>query len=392
MSQPRFIQIHSLHSYSAALLNRDDSGLSKRLLYGNAVRTRVSSQCLKRHWRTANDEYAIDNIDAPASFRSRHLVERQVMSSVMELEPSNREVVEALTRAFNIGIYGKNGENVRARQVLLFGEPEVAELRSRALEIYKAHPDDPIAASDEVDAMFSGTAEARANFKAFRASAALPAGLIGAMFGRMDTSDPMANIDSSIHVGHAFTVHREESESDYFSVVDDLMRDGEAMGSAHIGETELSAGLFYGYVVIDVPTLVSNVEGCSTDDWQDAESQMAGQIASNLLHLIATVSPGSKRGSTAPYSYADFMLVEAGASQPRSLDSAFRVPVQPHVGDAVDAMSRRLERLDTVYDGDEQRRYMSVEPYTVPGASELSLNALAFWVGDAIRAGRIPAA
>ena len=30
MTIPRFLQIHTLHSYPAALLNRDDSGLAKR--------------------------------------------------------------------------------------------------------------------------------------------------------------------------------------------------------------------------------------------------------------------------------------------------------------------------------------------------------------------------
>ena len=29
MTTPRFLQIHTLHSYPAALLNRDDSGLAK---------------------------------------------------------------------------------------------------------------------------------------------------------------------------------------------------------------------------------------------------------------------------------------------------------------------------------------------------------------------------
>ena len=34
MSVSRFLQIHSLHSYPAALLNRDDSGLAKRMPFG----------------------------------------------------------------------------------------------------------------------------------------------------------------------------------------------------------------------------------------------------------------------------------------------------------------------------------------------------------------------
>ena len=31
MPEPRFLQIHTLSPYTAALLNRDDSGLAKRL-------------------------------------------------------------------------------------------------------------------------------------------------------------------------------------------------------------------------------------------------------------------------------------------------------------------------------------------------------------------------
>lgn len=49
MPEPRFLQIHFLAPYTAALLNRDDAGLAKRLPYGGSLRTRVSSQCLKRH-------------------------------------------------------------------------------------------------------------------------------------------------------------------------------------------------------------------------------------------------------------------------------------------------------------------------------------------------------
>ena len=116
-----------------------------------------------------------------------------------------------------------------------------------------------------------------------------PAVFVGALFGRMVTSDPAANIDAAIHVAHAFTVHREESESDYFSVVDDLQQDDEDAGAAHIGDMELTAGLFYGYVVVDVPGLVSNLEGCAASDWESADKTLAGKVVDHLVHLIATV-------------------------------------------------------------------------------------------------------
>ena len=48
---PRFLQLHTLTGYSATLLNRDDVGRAKRLPFGGYDRIRVSSQCLKRHWR-----------------------------------------------------------------------------------------------------------------------------------------------------------------------------------------------------------------------------------------------------------------------------------------------------------------------------------------------------
>ena len=75
MPKPRFLQIHTLSAYTAALLNRDDSGLAKRLPYGGALRTRISSQCLKRHWRITKDPHALHAIDgATAAYRSRELV------------------------------------------------------------------------------------------------------------------------------------------------------------------------------------------------------------------------------------------------------------------------------------------------------------------------------
>jgi CRISPR system Cascade subunit CasC len=74
----RFLQIHTLASYPATLLNRDDSGLAKRLPFGDASRTRISSQCLKRHWRTAEDAWALKAIGSPMAVRSREIPERRL--------------------------------------------------------------------------------------------------------------------------------------------------------------------------------------------------------------------------------------------------------------------------------------------------------------------------
>ena len=392
MTTPRFLQIHTLHSYPAALLNRDDSGLAKRMPFGGATRTRISSQCLKRHWRTANDEFALNGIDGAANaIRSRNVVDRMVMQPLRDEDNFAEDVLEAVQDEFNSAVYGSSGTSESGRQPLLLGLPEVEYLQKKAREICSEHGDDAKGAGDAAKLLFTAARrnEERDNFIAFREQASLPGGLIGALFGRMVTSDPGANIDAAIHVAHAFTVHREESESDYFSVVDDLQRDDEDAGAAHIGDMELTAGLFYGYVVVDVPGLVSNLTGCDADDWQSEDRELAAKVVEHLLHLIATVSPGAKLGSTAPYAHADMMLVEAGSRQPRSLANAFRNPTKAQVDDAATKMSEYLGKLDDAYGGKEARRVMSVDACDIPKAERHCLDDLATWAADAIRSGEV---
>ena len=390
MTTPRFLQIHTLHSYPAALLNRDDSGLAKRLTFGGSVRTRVSSQCLKRHWRVADDEFSLRGIEGAAeAIRSRNIVERRVIQPLRDAGAAPDDVLDKIEEAFNEGVYGASGTSESGRQPLLLGLPEVEYLRDQAAAICDAHPDDAEAAGDAAKLLFVETRrnEQRENFRAFRESVQLPGGLEGALFGRMVTSDPAANIEAAVHVQHAFTVHAEESESDYFSVVDDLQRPEEDMGAAHIGDMELTAGLFYGYVVVDVPGLVSNLAGCEADDWLDADRDMAAEIVERLTRLIASVTPGAKLGSTAPYAYADLMLIEAGSRQPRSLANAFRKPTSAQTDEAARAMADYLSKFDRAYGVHTARRAMSLEGFDFPDSVNVDMDELASWAADITRDG-----
>jgi CRISPR system Cascade subunit CasC len=158
-------------------------------------------------------------------------------------------------------------------------------------------------------------------------------------------------------VAHAFTTHEEESESDYFSAVDELRRDepGESgeLGAGHINSQELTSGLFYGYVVVDLPLLVSNLEGVEREDWQEADMTLAAQVLRRLIHLIATVSPGAKLGSTAPHSYAQCVFAESGTAQPRTLANAFQDAVSTNGQDVLegsyDALGSYVSDMDDMY-------------------------------------------
>ena len=361
---PRFLQIHTLTSYTAALINRDDSGLAKRLPYGGVLRTRISSQCLKRHWRMANDPHGLQHIaGAERAFRSRELVTKRVIDPLRSSYPE--EVVNTLESAFQMAVYGDKGTTRESRQTLLFGEPELKWLAEQAQLLAEQANGDTKAAETGVS---KWKKDFQPNIKAMRDATVLPAGLVSALFGRMVTSDTEANIAAPVHVAHAFTVHEEESESEYFTAVDDLS--GDEPGADTIQETELTSGLFYGYVVVDIPGLLDNLE---------SDTRLAGEVLHHLVYLITEITPGAKLGSTAPYARASFLLLEAGDRQPRSLAEAFRNPCKPLLQDAVGDLASHLTTLDETYATDEGRRVMSLADIAVPRAEPGSLAELAQW-------------
>lgn len=363
MTDPRFLQIHFLAPYTAALLNRDDSGLAKRLPYGGSLRTRVSSQCLKRHWRLAEDPHNLHRIDgADAAYRSRETIDRKVFGDWSAA--ADEDVLKAVREGLLKAVYGEKGVEKKSRQTLLLGQAEVDYLIDTAKQLVAEAAGDAKAAKSVVEAWAKA---GKANLKAMGEGAKLPGGLTGALFGRMVTSDPRANIDAPVHVAHAFTVHAEEAESDYFIAADDLARD-EDTGADTIQETELTSGLFYGYVVVDLPSLLKNLGG---------DTALAGEVLHNLLYLIAEVSPGAKLGSTAPYSRASLLLLEAGDRQPRSLAEAFRTACVPNTCVAIGKLAEHLAALDAAYATGETRRVMSLANADIPGADRGTLAELA---------------
>lgn len=397
----RFLQIHTLTSYPGSLLNRDDAGFAKRLPFGGAVRTRVSSQCLKRHWRTFDGEGALGELDLPATYRSRQTFERFVVAPLLDAGRDEAAVRKATEEVVAL-VLGKSDKakadeesgkgkkekkdaapaRVETNQVTVLGAPEVSYLRSVVEQIV----DGSLPSDGKALKKLLGD-----NLIALKTAA----GLNGALFGRMATSDILARGDAAVHVAHAFTVHAEESEPDYFSAVDDFPDAEQAQGAGHIGTTELTSGLFYGYVVVDLPLLVSNLTGCPRDQWTEVDRDVAGRVVAQLLPIIATVSPGAKLGSTAPYAYAQAMLVEAGNAQPRTLANAFLRPVAGGrdglLAAAYRELSAHVSELDGMYAVRTDRRVigLGLDDVTVGalGASRAAnLPDLAAWAASRVTA------
>ena len=378
-----FLQIHTLTGYSAALLNRDDIGRAKRLPFGGCDRIRVSSQCLKRHWREQAGEWSLAELGSGKAVRSRRIFSDVIAQRLRDRELSVARILGVL-KPIRAAVLG---ESQRARaagsgapetaddaepfaalhteQVIVFGEPEIAFLTDLAAELAT---DDPKDAKKAVESYFKDR-DSKNNLKALVRGA----GLDAALFGRMVTSDLMARYDAAVHVAHSFTVHAEEAEPDYFSALDDLKAEEGELGSGHINTTELTSGLFYAYTVIDLRQLTKNLSG---------DRDLAGSALQRLVHLIATVSPGAKLGETAPYACAELVLAEAGERQPRTLANAFMDPVKKKKAKAkaAEALYGYLARFDAMYGEHEDRKIATmIEPVPAHSGERVTLNELASW-------------
>lgn len=398
----RFLQFHLTTPYAASLLNRDDAGFAKRITWGDSERTRISSQCLKRHWRLHKGPEGLADIDT--TVRSRYAFEHGIVEPLIEARgASQTDAIRDVTIAVAKTVLGFNAERAKAKaarmktnddsesdprvrtdQVVVFGKPELTFLAKQVSDILDQLPANPDDKKIEAAVKNHFDRDAKKNLEAL----AMGAGLSAALFGRMVTSDILARCDAAIHVAHAFTVHEEASESEFFSAVDDLVAEKGELGSGHIGNTELAAGLFYTYVAVDVRKLIENV----SDD-----TEMAKEVIRRLVVTMATVSPGAKKGSTAPYAYASLVLAEAGDAQPCSHAAAFAEAVSTlknssPTGDQQQAtqakLANHITKLDAMYGPAWQRQVSAMDLHPdhakAIGATSVPLKKLAEWAAAQI--------
>ncbi len=325
----RFVQLHALTAYPPANLNRDDTGRPKTALLGDALRLRISSQSLKRAWRTSDVfESAIgpDHLGTRTKLLGIELHQRLTAGGVGEKQA--REWARAIAGQFGKLKADKKTENNDDLQIEQLahvspGERAAADALAQACAGRGSGP-----TADELKLLT-------------RPRAAVDI----AMFGRMLADTPAFNIEAAVQVAHAITVHKSAVEDDYFSAVDDLNQGLEDKGAGHIGERGYGAGLFYLYLCINRELLQQNLGG---------DAELAGQALQGLLHAVSQVAPTGMQNSFGSRARASYLLAEKGDQQPRSLVQAFLKPVKPY-GDrdmlalAVEALAQRRDNFDKVY-------------------------------------------
>src|SRR5262249_7467104 len=254
------------------------------------------------------------------SVRSALIGERKLVPALISQKLSEKDA-KAWSDAV-MGLWRQEGAKVASDTPLVVGEKEIGALADACVALAKAKqkPEGLRKLFDSARELGKASPDGPNAVESMRAVAS-NGGLDGALFGRFATGIAVNNVDSAVHVAHLVTVHPLSSVTDFFSVQDLLKTgEGEDRGGSHINTAELTSGLFYGYVVVDVGQLNANFAELTKE-------QRAGIVAW-LVRAVAQVETAAKLGSGAPYSGLRELMVEIGRRQPRSLVGAFERPVE----------------------------------------------------------------
>lgn len=361
------VEIHMLKNYPATNLNRDDNGAPKTCEFGGVTRGRISSQCLKRSWRSSDIFKLLVN-SGSFGIRTRKLPE--LVCDKLRGEGYEDDLLTALMP--KISKFGQNKDKdknkankssgskkkedpSRTTQIMFYSEEDiqaVCDVIKKQLKDCKTAKD----VNDKID-----TEELQKELQ--KDAKVRPVSIDIALFGRMVTSDAFRNVEASMQVAHAVSTNRVVLESDYFTAVDDLL-DGNTMeesGAGLIQETDYNSSCYYIYASLDTGALRDNL--CYSDD----ADKLVKIVVPALLKTIAFTNPSGKQNSFAGNVLPSAMLVEMKTDKiPVSYVNAFAEPSSGKnlVRNSISKLAGEVNMIAKAYELPVEKRFwFCVEKY-----------------------------
>ena len=331
-----FIQLHLLTAYAPSNLNRDDLGRPKTAKMGNTDRLRISSQSLKRAWRTSDCFY--QSLSDHIGVRSRRFARDWVYKPMID-----NGISEKIAKESAIKIAGQFGKVKNEKSP----KDPLSNLEIEQLVHISNYEQQAI--KQLVDLLTSEKREPTDNeVKLLRKE---NSSIDIALFGRMLADSPAFNIEAACQVSHALGVSTVTIENDFFTAVDDLNNNDVDAGSAHLGSRGFASALFYTYVCISRDLLLENLNG---------DEVLVEKTLKALTESAAKIAPTGMQNSFASRAYTSYLLIEKGSQQPRSLAVAYFNPIrsQDLVNDAITRLEEQRDKFDKVYGQCADSRYV----------------------------------
>ena len=326
------IEIHMLKNYPPVNLNRDDSGAPKTCFFGGVQRGRISSQCLKRSWRTSETFHELESFGVRT--RSMPVLVGKRLEELGVAPDFVDEAVKKLT-----GIANKDGtQNKKANittQIVIYSQEEI----ERIAQAVKA----AIEEDGDIKTFLKRSPKEFDKLRSCAADKPITADI--ALFGRMVTSPYLADVDAAMQVAHAISTHAVNRESDYFTAVDDLIGDSEEdSGAGMIGDVDYNSCCYYEYASIDTDILRENLKN------SENREELISNLIPAMIKTMAYTNPSGKQNTFAGQVLPDMVMVECKKDKiPLSYVNAFEEPVnawgsQPNL--VKSSMKKFIEHVD----------------------------------------------
>ncbi|QNT79322.1 type I-E CRISPR-associated protein Cas7/Cse4/CasC [Entomobacter blattae] len=323
----RFLQLHLLTFYPPSNVNRDDAGNPKTAVVGGVTRQRISSQSLKRAWRSS--DIFKNALEDHMGVRTQRFG-REIQQHLLQKGVEETKAIEIARKIASV--YGKvkaeKDKDPTAIDQLAFISPKEREAAFAFAE--RMLSDAKIDPMKEKETLLC------------KADTAADIGL----FGRMFASDPSWNREAAAQVAHAITTHRVTPEDDFYTAIDDLKKTEEDTGAGFIGDAGFGSGVFYLYLCVNRHLFKENL-----GSQEEGESGIMSAALGALVEAAATVSPSGKQNSFAALARAGYILAEKGDQQPRTLAGSFVKPVigEDLMKDSITALKKFRSELTRVY-------------------------------------------
>ncbi|MBI2887189.1 MAG: type I-E CRISPR-associated protein Cas7/Cse4/CasC [Chloroflexi bacterium] len=342
------IEIHAIQNHSPANLNRDDLGAPKTCYFGGVLRSRISSQAIKRSIRTSSEFQTL--LGGVRTRRLAQLVAAQVKDSPVKaraekvLALCGFEVKETTKKSSGADEDGASGGNT-----------------SKAL-VYTTHEAIREMASLLQDGAGKSDQQLAREFAELIAKRTAVPDM--ALSGRMLEPDKSARdpwrslettVEAALQVAHAISTHEARPEVDYYVAKDDVP--GEDAGAGFVDEAMFASACFYKYFSINWETLLGNLSG-----YGEQHKELAAHTVGAFLRGMAMVNPSGMQNRFAAHNRPDGILVEI-RDTPINYMNAFANPVtkddQDVISQSIAQLGQYVHDLDTGYGRPQMRFWFS---------------------------------
>ena len=318
------IEIHMIQNHAPANLNRDDLGAPKTCYFGGVLRSRISSQCLKRSIRMSEEFKSL-----LGGIRTRQLA--KLIADKVEGKADIKKRAVKILKACGIAPKDENKSDM-----LVYTTQGAIQEMAALLQNDAGKTDEQLAVE------FGKLISERTSVPDM------------ALSGRMLETGVLKDtaVEAALQVSHAISTHEARPEVDYYVAADDIP--GDDAGAGYVDEAMFASACFYKYCSIDWEELVKNLQG---------NNALAAHTVGAFIRSAALTNPTGKQNSFAAHNPPDAILVEFKNS-PISYANAFAAPVPSKgqrdlISQSIAQLGQYIHDLDTGYGKPQQRFWFS---------------------------------